>query len=50
MLKGLEREGLIQRDRRFLAIPDWKALRQAGGFSENYLHLDQVQPVAAAAA
>jgi hypothetical protein len=24
-------------------IPDWEALRQAGGFSETYLHLDQVR-------
>ena len=42
VLKGLEREGLIRRDRRFVTIPDWEALRQAGGFSETYLHLDQV--------
>jgi CRP-like cAMP-binding protein len=42
VLKTLDREGLIRRDRRFIAIPDWPALRQAAGFSEIYLHLDQV--------
>lgn len=41
-LMALAREGLIERNRRFLAIPDWAALRQAAGFSETYLHLDQV--------
>jgi CRP-like cAMP-binding protein len=44
VLKGLEREGLIRRDRRFVVIPDWEALRQTGGFSDTYLHLDQVPP------
>jgi CRP-like cAMP-binding protein len=43
VLKTLDREGLIRRDRRFVAIPDWAALRQVAGFSEIYLHLDQVQ-------
>ncbi len=47
VLKGLSQEGLIERDRRFVRIPDWEALRQVGGFSEVYLHLDQVVPVAA---
>jgi CRP-like cAMP-binding protein len=44
ILQGLSREGLIKRDRRFIAIPDWEALRRVGGFSETYLHLDQVAP------
>ena len=42
ILKTLDREGLIRRDRRFVAIPNWAALRQVAGFSEIYLHLDQV--------
>jgi CRP-like cAMP-binding protein len=43
VLKLLEREGLIRRDRRFVAIPDWEALRRVAGFSETYLHLDQMR-------
>ena len=41
-LKALEREGLVVRNRRFVGIPDWEHLRAVGGFSELYLHLDQV--------
>ena len=44
VLKALAIEGLIERERRFVRIPDWEALRRAGGFSELYLHLDQVRP------
>jgi CRP-like cAMP-binding protein len=44
VLKALASEGLIERERRFVRIPDWEALRRAGGFSELYLHLDQVRP------
>ena len=44
VLKGLSRDGLIERERRFVRIPNWEALRRAGGFSELYLHLDQVRP------
>jgi CRP-like cAMP-binding protein len=40
-LKGLEADGLIRRERRFVVIPDWERLRGVGGFSELYLHLDQ---------
>jgi CRP-like cAMP-binding protein len=43
-LQGLAREGLIERSRRFVRIPDWESLRRVGGFSETYLHLDQVAP------
>ena len=49
VLKTLEREGLIKRERRFIRIPDWEKLRRAGGFSETYLHLDQLAPAPAAA-
>ena len=41
-MRGLEREGLIQREKRFVKIPDWERLREVAGFSELYLHLDQV--------
>ncbi|HTU11913.1 MAG TPA: Crp/Fnr family transcriptional regulator [Allosphingosinicella sp.] len=42
-LQTLAREGLIERNRRFVAIPRWEALRKVAGFSETYLHLDQVK-------
>ena len=44
VLRSLSAEGLIERDRRFVRIPDWEALRRVGGFSEMYLHLDQASP------
>jgi CRP-like cAMP-binding protein len=50
VLMTLSREGLIERNRRFVRIPDWDALRRAAGFSETYLHLDQVAPSVAAPA
>ena len=43
-LKRLEKEGLVVRNRRFVGIPDWEQLRAVAGFSELYLHLDQVAP------
>jgi CRP-like cAMP-binding protein len=49
VLMTLAREGLIERHRRFVAIPDWEALRRTAGFSELYLHLDQVRPEPSAA-
>lgn len=42
VMKGLEREGLIKRSGRIVAIPDWEALRLAADFNETYLHLDQI--------
>lgn len=41
-LKSLHAEGLIERKRRFIYIPDWQRLREVAGFSEMYLHLDQL--------
>lgn len=38
-LKSLEAQGLIQRDRRAVIIPDWTGLADVGGFSSAYLHL-----------
>jgi len=52
VLRDLDREGLISREKRFVRVPSWEALRKCGGFNENYLHLDQVavdQPLAARA-
>jgi CRP-like cAMP-binding protein len=47
VLRELDREGLVRRERRFIHIPDWERLRRIGGFSELYLHLDQAMPAAA---
>lgn len=41
-LKAMASEDLIRRERRFVFIPDWEKLRAVAGFSELYLHLDQV--------
>jgi CRP-like cAMP-binding protein len=42
VLMALAREGLIERNKRHIRIPDWERLRRVAGFSELYLHLDQV--------
>lgn len=39
VLKGLEADGLISRQRRRIQFPDWRALQDAGDFSRQYLHL-----------
>lgn len=44
VLRDLDREGLIVRDKRFIRVPDWEKLRKVAGFNELYLHLDQVAP------
>jgi CRP-like cAMP-binding protein len=41
-LKSMDADGLIRREKRFVLIPDWEKLRSVAGFSELYLHLDQV--------
>ena len=40
-IKALESEGYIKRERKFMRIPDWEALRTLAGFNELYLHLEQ---------
>lgn len=40
VLKSLESEGLITRNRRNISFPDWKRLRDVGDFNPRYLHLD----------
>jgi CRP-like cAMP-binding protein len=38
VLKGLQAEGLIGRDRRILTFPDWQGLRDVADFNPRYLH------------
>lgn len=40
VLKTLDREGLIRREKRHVVIPDWDRLRGVGDFSERYLHFE----------
>ena len=52
VLKQLEREGLIERDRRSIRIGNWQRMRHAGDFNARYLHqnpaaLEQAAPVSA---
>ena len=39
VLKTLESEGLILRNRRNISFPDWRRLRDVGDFNQRYLHL-----------
>ena len=41
VLKVLQRDGLIDRQRRQIQVTDWPRLRAAAGFSQRYLHLAQ---------
>jgi len=41
VLMALARDGLIERYKRHVRIPEWESLRRVAGFSEVYLHLDQ---------
>lgn len=41
VLKSLGGDRLIQRNRRYIRIPDWQKLTDVAGFNERYLHLDQ---------
>jgi CRP-like cAMP-binding protein len=41
MLKTLDAEGLVEREKRRVRIPDWQRMRHVADFSERYLHLDQ---------
>jgi DNA-binding GntR family transcriptional regulator len=41
VLKTLEAEGLIARNRRHIGFPDWRRLRDVGDFSQRYLHLPE---------
>jgi CRP-like cAMP-binding protein len=39
VLKVLETDGLIVRNRRHISFPDWRRLRDVGDFNQRYLHL-----------
>jgi CRP-like cAMP-binding protein len=39
VLKGLESDGLIRRQRRNVQFDDWRALQDVGDFSRRYLHI-----------
>jgi CRP-like cAMP-binding protein len=39
VLKGLEADGLINRRRRHIQFPDWRALQDVGDFNRTYLHI-----------
>jgi len=39
VLKALEADGLITRQRRQIHYSDWRALQDAGDFTRNYLHI-----------
>jgi len=38
VLKGLQREGLIERDRRIVRFSDWSKIRDVADFNPRYLH------------
>jgi CRP-like cAMP-binding protein len=39
VLKALQADGLIQRDRRTIHFPRWQQLREVGDFNSRYLHI-----------
>jgi CRP-like cAMP-binding protein len=49
VLKELGRLGLIERNKRSVAIADWERLRAVGDFSTRYLHLEEGGPTPAIA-
>jgi CRP-like cAMP-binding protein len=42
-LKALEAEGLVIRNKRNIAFPDWERMRGVGDFNQRYLHLEPQQ-------
>jgi CRP-like cAMP-binding protein len=40
VLKSLERDGLVNRSRRFIGFSDWERLREVADFNQRYLHLE----------
>ena len=44
ILRAMDRDGLIERNRRFVGIPSWEALSAVAGFNDRYLHIDQTTP------
>jgi CRP-like cAMP-binding protein len=39
VLKALQAEGLIERDRRVIRFPEWQRMRDVGDFNQRYLHI-----------
>ncbi len=39
VLKGLQADQLIERDRRAIRFPDWRRMRDTGDFNARYLHM-----------
>ena len=44
-LKALEAEGLLIRNKRNIAFPDWERMRGVGDFNQRYLHLEPQESV-----
>jgi len=44
VLKGLQAEGLIDRNRRIISFPDWQRLREVADFNPRYLHAPELAP------
>jgi CRP-like cAMP-binding protein len=42
VLKALEADGLIDRNRRIISFPDWQKLREVGDFNPRYLHAPEL--------
>ena len=40
VIKMLEAEGLISRNKRDISFPDWERMRHVGDFNQRYLHLN----------
>ena len=43
VLQALQRDGLIERDRRIVRFPSWERMRDVGDFSPHYLHTRELQ-------
>lgn len=46
VLKSLEADGLISRQRRYIHFDNWRALQDAGDFSRRYLHISDQDTIA----
>ena len=44
VLKGLQADGLIDRNRRNISFPDWQRLREVADFNPRYLHAPELAP------
>jgi CRP-like cAMP-binding protein len=44
VLKGLQADGLIDRNRRVVSFPNWERLRDVADFNPRYLHAPELEP------